>query len=158
MNGRRPKDCTMLAERLRESFVSTEEIMDAQWSVWDALEGDYRMLAARLRDGFVSTEEKAFLADLLQGKIKPRRRRKGQPKRIVNLLLLAMGVLRMEATIPSVRRKEAVGLVAKVNGVSDKHVGNALAEFGDVARALLQRERNLSAEEIADMLPLDDAE
>ena len=46
---------------------------DALESIWSALEAKPGFLASRLRDGSASPEERRIAADLIEGKIKPRR-------------------------------------------------------------------------------------
>lgn len=116
-----------------------------QWSIWDALEADDRLLSERLRKGVASPEEMELAADLLQKKIKPRRLKKGQPKQIQNHAMAQM-VLVIEAGIPPRQRKTIIPDVAKAFGVSERHVYNALAEFGDT---LLQTKELREANERA---------
>ena len=52
----------------------------ALFSIWAALDGDPQQLLTRLRAGVASNAERALAADLLEGKIKPRRPRRGSDR------------------------------------------------------------------------------
>jgi hypothetical protein len=118
----------------------------SQLTIWDALEGDNRFLTERLRKGIASPEEMALAADLIQKKIKPRRLKKGQPKQLENYAMAQM-VFLLEASggrLP--QRKTIIPDVAEAFGVSERHVYNALTEFGDrVLQTKVLREANEQA-------------
>ena len=93
-----------------------------------ALDGDTKRLITRLRAGDVSRAEMAFVADLIEGKVKPRRRRSNQPSRIENELI-ARFVFELQAIHPDWPRKKVVGEIAKMFGLKgkyDRHVYNVL--------------------------------
>jgi hypothetical protein len=99
-----------------------------RWSILGALDGDTKRLATRLRAGEVSRAEMAFAADLIDGKVKPRRRRSNQPSRIENELI-AEFVFHLQAIRPDLSRKEVIGKIAAMFGLKgkyDRHVYNVL--------------------------------
>ena len=118
----------------------------AQWSIWGALEADDRLLSERLREGVASPEEMQVAADLIQKKVKPRRLKKGQPPQIVNYAMAQMVLVMEAAGAPRQRKEDHSRSGVETFGVSEKHVYNALAEFGD---ALVQTSELRAANERA---------
>lgn len=110
-------------------------------SIWTAVEAQPSLLASRLRDGSASREEKKVAADLIEGKIKPRRSRfYGRKKR----LEIAQSVAFLEKILPYVKRKAlprkvVIALAAEEHKVSERHVYNALEEFDESALAHCER-------------------
>jgi hypothetical protein len=133
------------------------ESADELRSIFAALERSPRQLSARLRDGLASKVEQALAADLLEGKIKPKRPRPGSHREarltvafLIFLLETLWNVPNLEkayaATFPGVpppklrklQRKallhwarETVGHKSKV--MKDRAAYNALIEFDDAA-------------------------
>jgi hypothetical protein len=104
------------------------KLLHERWSILSALDGDSRRLAARLRAGDVSRAEMAFVADLIEGKVKPRRRRSNQPSRIENELI-AKFIFHLQGIHPDWPRKKVIGEIAKMFGLKgkyDRHVYNVL--------------------------------
>ena len=110
----------------------------ALWSTWDALDGDHKRLAKRLRAGIASRAEMAFAADLIEGKIKPRRLRDRQPTRRTNDEI-AQAVLFLEAIYPDWQQKKIIPRVAKGFGVSERHVYNVVHNLDPERRELILR-------------------
>jgi hypothetical protein len=124
-----------------EPVLSTIKDYGALDSVWSALEARPAVLASRLRDGKASRVEIRLAADLIEGKVKPRRPRRGFSRS--RRLELAEHVAFLEKVLPHVQqnvlRKQIISLAAEDKGVKERHVYDALAEFdGD---ALAQSER-----------------
>jgi hypothetical protein len=123
---------------------------DALRSIWSALEARPSFLASRLRDGSASPEEVLVTADIIEGKIKPRRLRPGASSRHKRLEI-AEHVAFLEELLPRVRRKaigrtgrvfrskEIIPFAAKQYGVKSRHVYQALAEFDGDALAHVNR-------------------
>jgi hypothetical protein len=106
----------------------------AAWRVaLAALDGDTSILANRLRKGLASFEEMAIAADLIEGKIKPRRPRPGQPSRLRNdEIVLAYFLYRFGH--PDWSEKQIKGEVADMFDVSWRHVYNVLDAHGSRRR------------------------
>jgi hypothetical protein len=84
-----------------------------------------KSLAIRLRS---VSEAVAFAGDLIAGKVKPRRLRKGQPSGITNDDIVRT-VFYISFFRPNWLRKQFIPDVAKAFKVSTKHVYNVLAEY-----------------------------
>lgn len=95
------------------------------------LERDDELFARRIREGIASREEMALAADLLQKRTTQRQPKKGQPNWIMNEAIVLM-VLHLEANADARKtpHKTIVPEVAKIFGVSIRHVYNVLAEYG----------------------------
>jgi hypothetical protein len=108
----------------------------AAWRVALAvLDGDTSILANRLRKGLASCEEMVIAADLIEGKIKPRRR---QPSRWRNdEIVLAYFIYRFGH--PDWSEKQIKGEVADMFDVSWRHVYNVLDALGPERRMFHER-------------------
>jgi hypothetical protein len=96
-----------------------------RWSILGALDGNPKRLAMRLRAGEASRAEMAFAADLIERKVKPRRRRSSQPSRIENELI-AEFVYYLQGIHPDWQRKKVISKIAEMFGVQQRHVYNVL--------------------------------
>lgn len=106
-------------------------------SIWQALEGDPRWLVSRLRQGIASCPEQVLAADLIEGKIKPRR-----PKlKKSTQLEIAKSVAFLERLYPHKPRKAIIPVVAEKYGRSERRVYDALKEFDDDALAQIEQMR-----------------
>ena len=93
------------------------------WSrqaIWAALEGNVDDLAQHLREGIVSREEMAFAADLIEGKVKPRRPGPGQPTRSTNDQI-AQAYFQFRVAYPGWQKKKIVGKIVELFGLKGKH-------------------------------------
>jgi hypothetical protein len=63
----------------------------------------------------------AFAADLIKGKIKPKRRRSNQPSRIENELI-AQFVFYLQAIHPAWQKRKVIEKIAEMIGVEWRHV------------------------------------
>jgi len=99
--------------------------------IWSALEGDPKWLAERLRAGVASNAEQAVAADLIEGKVKPRRPRSERERR----LEVAQTVSVMKRAFPKARPKaimtEVINAFGGVKEISERHIYDVLAEFDD---------------------------
>jgi hypothetical protein len=119
-------------KRKPELLPSTVKTSDALYSIWSALEADPKQLAARLRERTASKAEMALAADLIEGKIKPRRPRSSREDR----LSIAKRVAWFEKMYPTWQRKKIISIAIEVlkdfaphRRISARHVYNALDEF-----------------------------
>jgi hypothetical protein len=114
--------------------------------IWYAIEGDPSWLARSLRSGTASTAEQMLAADLIEGKLKPRRPRSFESMREDRLeIALDYAVLKkMCAHLPKRARQEKAikGQIAESYGVSARHVDNVLAEFDDQEISEIDRIRH----------------
>jgi hypothetical protein len=89
-------------------------------SIWAALNGDTTRLARRLRNRKASTEEIEFAADLIEGKVNPRRPRLGQPSLMKNEEMAgAYFVLR--AMHPNWQEKQIIGKIVGMFGLKGEY-------------------------------------
>src|SRR4051794_18495883 len=102
-------------------------------SVMDAREGNPTLLASRLRNGDpLSQAELHFLADLIEGKTKPR---KPRPTKSGKAMLarkrheIVQAVLYIEAIHPERQRKRIIPEVGGVYGVSPRFIFKLLSEY-----------------------------
>jgi hypothetical protein len=100
---------------------------------WHALEGDMWWLANALRRGTASNDLQALAADLLEGKVKPRRNRKPWRLHREDRFYVAQFVAALETMHSDKPRKWVVSTAASRCGVHERSVYNALDEFGGVA-------------------------
>jgi hypothetical protein len=108
------------------------------WSVMEAREGNPTRLATRLRNGDpLSDDERKLAADLLTGKIKPRRRKFGTKSARVRDEIVQT-VLLVEATNPRRKREAIIEGVCGVFGVSRRHVFKLLHEIDPRRRRVLE--------------------
>jgi hypothetical protein len=98
----------------------------------EAREVNPTRLAARLRSGVpLSQAERNFLADLIEGKIKPRKSRptkSGEVKTALKRYAIVQAVLYHEA-MTGAPRKNLIPDVSKLYGVSTRFVFKLLSEF-----------------------------
>jgi hypothetical protein len=97
----------------------------ARQAIWAALDGKPGDLADHLRAGEASVDEMAFVADLIEGKIKSRRPRPGQPTRLLNDGIVQM-LFQYQEQYPKWPKKKMAGEVADMAGVKERHVYNLL--------------------------------
>jgi len=129
-------------------------------SIWAALDGDPQRLLTRLRAGVASNAEQALAAELLEGKIKPRRARRGSDRQSRFLVAVATHFLdgvfmgrqiastgafptqlsnaQLEAMRKAIPRKTVLSLAREMVGdrfrmMSEREAYYALKEFNDVA-------------------------
>jgi len=96
--------------------VNWSEEAEKRRIIWDAVDGNVQDLADRLREGVASREEMAFAADLIEGKVKSRRPRPGQPMRSTNDQI-AQAVFQFRATHKDWQQKKIKAKVADMFGV-----------------------------------------
>jgi hypothetical protein len=96
-----------------------------RWSILAALDGDTKRLATRLRAGEASRAEMAFVADLIEGKVKPKRRKPNQPSRIENELIVQF-VYYLQGIHPDWQRKKVISKIAEMFDVQQRHIYNVL--------------------------------
>jgi hypothetical protein len=105
----------------------------AYWSVMEAREGNLARLANRLRNGVpLSQAERHFLADLIEGKAKPRKTRptkRGGAITVRKRREIVQAILYIEATHPGRQRKAIILDVCKAYGVSPRFVFKLLSEM-----------------------------
>jgi hypothetical protein len=104
-----------------------------RWSILGALDGNPKRLATRLRAGEVSRAEMAFAADLIEGKVKPKRRKLNQPSRIENELIVQF-LFYLQGIHPDWQRKKVTSKIAEMFGVQQRHVYNVLQGLGPEQR------------------------
>ena len=98
--------------------------------IWDAQEGKFEILLERLYRGAATPLEQAFAANLIENKVMPRRLRRDEPKRFINLRMAELIVVK-KAIAPLAPRKQIIGEVAQCFGVSTEHVYRIEKEYGD---------------------------
>jgi hypothetical protein len=102
-------------------------------SVMEAREDNPTRLADRLRSGIsLSQAERHFLADLIEGEIKPRKSRptkSGESASARKRYAIVQAVLYIEAIHPEWQRKTIIPDVGEVYGVSPRFVFKLLSEF-----------------------------
>jgi hypothetical protein len=121
----------------------------ARESIQDALDGETKTIVGRLRVGRSSAQERAFLADLIEGKIKVRRRRPGQLPRQTHEAI-PLFVFLLEAIHSGQRswpRKRIIGRVCDLFGVKDRRVYNALKALEPKRREALRQAMAAVAED-----------
>jgi hypothetical protein len=114
--------------------------------IWHAIEGNPSWLARSLRSGTASTAEQMLAADLIEGKLKPRRPRSFEStrERRLEIALDYAFLKKVYAHLPKRARQEKAvkGEIAKLYGVSARHVDNVLAEFDDKELLEIKRIRH----------------
>jgi hypothetical protein len=116
----------------------------ARLSYLNALDdGNLALLKYRLRAGNVSREEMALAADLLD-QIEPHQRKNSRKRFIPTKRDLATMVLSREARGDRRLRKNIIPEIAETFRVSQRHIYDALDEFGDDAVAIAQMFKKLS--------------
>lgn len=121
-------------------------------SIWGALNGDFKRLARRLRERRASPEEMEFAADLIEGKVKARLPRRGQPSLVTNDEI-AQAYFHLRARYPDWRRKRIIGTVAAIFGLKakyDRHVYNVLERLDPERREFYEKQARVVAAFIAD--------
>jgi hypothetical protein len=88
--------------------------------IWAARDGDVQDLADRLRKGLASHEEIAFAADLIEGKIKSRHPRRGQPTRVTNDQI-AQAFFQFRVAYPGWQKKKIVGKIVELFGLKGEY-------------------------------------
>jgi hypothetical protein len=143
-------------------------------SIWAALDGDPQRLLTRLRAGVASNAEQALAADLLEGKIKPRRPRRGSDR--LSRFLVASGTrfldgvfmgrqiastgafptqlsnAQLKAMRKAIPRKTVLSLAREMVGdrsrmMSEREAYYALKEFND---AVFSQIRNMKEDDPGD--------
>jgi hypothetical protein len=91
-------------------------------SIFAALEGSPQQLSARLRTGMASKVEQALAADLIEGKIKPRRSRLGSDRESRLLVAVFIRLLERLWTVPNMEKAylAALGIVPTLR--DDPHI------------------------------------
>jgi hypothetical protein len=105
-------------------------------AIWAALDGNVEDLAQKLREGIASREEMAFAADLIEGKVKSRRPRRGQPTRFTNEQI-AQAFFQFRVAYPDWPKKKIVGRVVNIFGLKGeygRHVYNVLKALDPESR------------------------
>jgi hypothetical protein len=120
--------------------------------IWDAQERKFESLLERLRRGVATPLEQAFAAELLENKVVPRRLRRDEPKRFINLRMAELIVVK-KAIDPLAPRKKIIGEVAELFGVSTEHVYHIEKEYG---AAIIQIEEELRTKNPQELQTLND--
>jgi hypothetical protein len=89
-------------------------------AIWAALDGNVEDLAQKLREGIASREEMTFAANLIEGKVKTRRPRLGQPTRLMNEQI-AQAFFQFRVAYPGWQKKKIVGKIVEQFGLKGKH-------------------------------------
>lgn len=97
-------------------------------AMWEAREGDPSRLAKHLRAGIASPEETALAADLLEGKIRPRRPKLGAPTR-EQQDEMAFLVICLKTIYPHRKEMAIINQVSKAFGASERLVRYAERGF-----------------------------
>jgi hypothetical protein len=113
--------------------VTWAEDAEIRRIIWAAREGNVQDLAHRLRQGLASREEMAFAANLIEGKIKSRHPRRGQPTRLTNDQI-AQAFFQFKEAYPDLPRKKIVGKVVDMFGLSGRHVYNVVKALDQESR------------------------
>lgn len=113
--------------------VTWAEDAEARRIIWAALDGNLQDLAERLRKGLASREEMAFAADLIEGKVKSRRPRRGQPMRSTNDQI-AQAVFQLRTVHKNWQQKKIIGEVADRFGLKARHVYDVLKALDPESR------------------------
>jgi len=103
-------------------------------SIWLAQEGEIGLLAVRLRQGTASQEEMTLAADLIEGKIKPRRPTKSKSwanYRRAAHYQIAEYVKLLKEINPKWQRKRIIGEIAKEYRLSKSKIYDVLKDFDD---------------------------
>jgi hypothetical protein len=91
-----------------------------RWAIWAALDGNVEEIAQKLREGIASREEMALAADVLEGKVKPRRPRRGQPTRSTNHQI-AQIFFQFRVAYPDWPKKKIVGRIVDIFGLKGEY-------------------------------------
>jgi hypothetical protein len=102
-------------------------------AMWEAREGDPSRLARHLRDGIASPEERALAADLLEGKIRPRRPKLGAPTR-AQQDEMAVLVICLKTIYPRRKEMAIIKQVSDAFGASERLVRYAERRFNPERR------------------------
>jgi hypothetical protein len=116
----------------------------AYWSVQEARTGDFRRIAKRLRLDLLSDGERAFLADYLEGKAKPRKLKGGRTA--LGKDVIAQTVIYLEAADPNHQLEAAVKDVCRVLRVSRSYIFNILKETDPSRLAAMRAGANAFSE------------
>ena len=122
-----------------------------RWAIWKALNGDTVELTKRLRKGSASPEEIEFAADLIEGKVKPRRLRRGQPSLRKNDGI-AQVYFQLRALHPKWREKQIIGKVVDIfslKGKHGRHVYAVLKTLDPKRRELYEAQAGVLAKHVA---------
>jgi hypothetical protein len=134
---------------VRSPTTEIEDLPDliAYRSLMEARAGDPRRLANRLRGGIpLSDDERKLAADLIEGKIKPRRPKSGAKSASEKDLIVSI-VFLVEATHPGRKREAIIKGLCEVFNVSRRQVFNLLNEIDPGRRRAIE----LSAASFAEM-------
>ena len=101
------------------------------YSIWAAQEGESGPLAVRLRQGTASQEEMTLAADLIEGKIKPRRPTKSMVNFRAAHYQIAQYVKLLKEINPKWQRKRIIGEIAKEYRLSKSKIYAVLKDFDD---------------------------
>jgi hypothetical protein len=108
----------------RPPFIKRSE----RKAMWEALDGNPSMLANHLRWSIASTEELALAANLLEGKVKPRRPKSGGPRRMQKDQI-GFWVLCQKAIYPDRKEMAIIKDAADIFKVSERLARSAASEF-----------------------------
>jgi hypothetical protein len=107
-----------------------------RWAIWAALDGNVEDLARKLREGIASREEMALAADLIEGKRKSRRPRRGQPTRLTNHQI-AQIFFQFRVAYPDWPKKKIIGRIVDIFGLKGeygRHIYNVLKALDPESR------------------------
>jgi len=96
-------------------------------AIWLAHEGIVTVLAERLRQELASKQEMAVAADLIEGKISPRRQKSSRIEDYAIVIYIEW----LKLAHPEWQRKKIIGEVRKLFHVSIGHVYDVLKDFDD---------------------------
>jgi hypothetical protein len=120
----------------------------ARFAIWGALDGNVKKLADRLRKRRASPGEMAFVADLIEGKVKSRRLKKGELSRYDSDEIAKLAIFD-RAKYPDVPRKLITGDIADAFRLKGNKYGrsvyNKVDELDPVRRRTIEgAARNLA--------------
>jgi hypothetical protein len=118
--------------------VTKIEISQRRWSAVTraiesqelALEGKPELLLERLRNGHATHAEQRLIADLYDGRVKPRRKKVDELLAADRRQLVVAFILQRERENPEVKRESFVAEAMKHFNIARSEVWNSLDEYG----------------------------
>jgi hypothetical protein len=135
----RSSECSITAEFVKDprewwaTWAAHTPNENARFVIQTALDGDLVYLADRLRVGAASSGERAFAADVIEGKVRPYYHRKGKPTRRQDRAILrrvfAYQLLHSKGSKDWWPEKKIKDVVAALYGVKPRYVYNLLEDL-----------------------------
>jgi hypothetical protein len=116
--------------------VSWSEDAETRRIIWAARDGDVQDLTDRLRQDLPPRKALLFAADLIEGKVKSRRPRRGQLTRVTNDKI-AQAFFQFQRAYPGWKKKQIVGKIVDLFGLkgkSGRHVYKVLKALDPESR------------------------